>query len=444
MFKKGLILVLGLALLAIGFSTVFAQEEVTFWTTDNEPDRVAVYKDVAEEFMEKHPDVKINIVPLEESAISQRISAAAAAGDLPDIVRMGVERVSVFAADDLLDEDAAEEVINSIGETDFRDGPLSMVVDPATGKYAAIPFDGWIQAIWYRSDLFKKHNLTPPVSWADIDAAVDKLPETEDVDYALTLGTDPGSNYPHQVFEQVAISNDAWPFDKEGNVTMDTPRMVAALDFYTDLQRGAVPGPHYWRTARETYELGQTAMLFYSTYIMDDLVEGSGLEEGGKVDIPIEKLPQKTGFASKMVGPNGSATYGQLVTLGIFKDASPATTKVVEYFLTEGYIDILELAPFGKVPVLESAVDEWKELSPFFENYSSETLNQIANGFENMQRWLFRPDYGPTERAVIGDIEGQRLIPQVISRIAIEGSMTPEQGAEWLQKRVEELLAERK
>jgi multiple sugar transport system substrate-binding protein len=442
MLKKALIVSLTLSLLLFGALSVFA-EEVTFWTTDNEPDRVAVYEDVAEKFMDMHPDVTVKIVPMEESAISQRISAAAAAGDLPDLVRMGVERVSVFAADGLLDEDAVEEVIMSIGESDFRAGPLSMVVNPATGKYAALPFDGWIQAIWYRSDLFKKHNLTPPVSWADIDAAVDKLPETEDVEYALTLGTDPGSNYPHQVFEQVAISNNAWPFDEMGNVTMDTPEMVAALDFYTDLQRGAVPGPHYWRTARETYELGQTAMLFYSTYIMDDLVEGSGMEGGGKVEIPIENLPQKTGFASKMVGPNGSATYGQLVTLGIFKDASPATTKVAEYFLTDGYIDVLELAPFGKVPVLESAVEEWKELSPFFKNYSSETLNQIANGFESMQRWLFRPEYGPTERAVVGDIEGQRLIPQVISRIAIEGSMTPEEGAAFLQDRVEELLEER-
>ncbi len=443
MFKKVLATSLILAVLLVGGLSVLAEENVTFWTTDNEPDRVAVYEEIAEEFMDEYPDVEIEIVPVDESAISQRIAAAAAAGDLPDLVRMGVERVSVFAADNMLDEDAVEEVISSIGETDFRDGPLSMVVNPATGKYAALPFDGWIQAIWYRKDLFRENNLTPPVSWADINAAVDRLPETDDVDYALTLGTDPGQNYPHQVFEQVAISNDAWPFDSEGKVTMDTPEMVAALDFYTGLQRGAVPGPHYWRTARETYELSQTAMLFYSTYIMDDLVEGSGMEEGGKIEIPIEDLPQKTGFASNMVGPNGSATYGQLVTLGIFKDASPAATEVAEYYLTDGYINILALAPFGKVPVLESAVEEWKTLSPYFENYSDETLNEIANGFENMQRWLFRPDYGQTERAVIGDIEGQTLIPQVISRIAIEGSMTPEQGAEWLQDRVEELLEER-
>jgi hypothetical protein len=111
--------------------------------------------------------------------------------------------------------------------------------------------------------------------------------------------------------------------------------------------------------------------------------------------------------------------------------------------LTEGYIDVLALAPFGKVPVLESAVDGWKGLSPYFANYSEETLAQIAGGFDTMQRWLFRPDYDTTERAVVGDIEGRLLIPQVISNIALEGIMTPETGAEWLQEQVEALLAER-
>jgi multiple sugar transport system substrate-binding protein len=125
------------------------------------------------------------------------------------------------------------------------------------------------------------------------------------------------------------------------------------------------------------------------------------------------------------------------------KDAAPEAQMVVEYFLKEGYQDILGLAPFGKVPVLKSAVEGWMGLSPFFENYSEDTLNQIANGYDSMQRWLFRPDYDATERAVVGDIEGRLLIPTVISNIALEGNMTPETAAAWLQEQVEALLAER-
>lgn len=417
---------------------------IEFWTTDNEEERVNTYETVAQRFMEDNPEIDVRIVPIDEATISQRIATARAANRLPDIVRMGVERVAAFAADGILDQDAAAAVIESVGEDDFRSGPLQMVTDPATGKYAAIPYDGWVQALWYRTDMFEQAGLDAPVSWEDINAACDELPGTGNLLYALTLATDPGQNYPHQVFEQVAMSNEVWPFDEESNVTMNTPEMVEALRFYTNLQRCAPAGPQYWRGAREAYELDQAGMLFYSTYIMDDLVEGSGTDEGGTIEIAVEDLALKTGFAPQMEGPNGSASYGQLVTLGIMEGADPAAQDVVEHFLTgQNYQDVLALAPFGKVPVLESAVDGWTELSPFFENYSEETLAQIANGYESMQRWLFRPDYDTTQRAVVGDIEGRLLISQVISNIALEGTMTPESGAEWLQEQVESIYAER-
>jgi multiple sugar transport system substrate-binding protein len=416
---------------------------INFWSTDNDPGRPDVYEAIAARYMEEHPEVDIRILPITEAEVSTRIATAQAANRLPDIVRMGIERVAAFAADGILDEEAAQAVISSIGEDDFRAGPLAMVIDPTTGGYAAVPFDGWIQAIWYRKDIFDETGLNAPISWDDIRAACDTLPGTDNLLYAIGLGTDPGQNYGHQIFEQVAISNNAWPFDEAGNVTMNTPEMIEALDFYTSLQDCALPGPQYWRGAREAYELDQSGMLFYSTYIMDDLVDGSGLDGGGNVEITVEDLPGKTGFAPEMVGPNGSASYGQLVTLSIMQGADPAAQDVVEYFMTEGYQEVLALAPFGKVPVLESAVEDWSNSSDYFANYDPETLAQIANGYETMQRWLFRPDYDATERAVVGDIEGRLLIPTVISNIALEGTMTPETAAEFLQTEVENMLAER-
>jgi hypothetical protein len=206
---------------------------IEFWSTDNEEERVAVYEEVAARFMAEHPDIEVRIIPVEEGGISQRIATAVAANRLPDILRMGVERVAAFSADEILDEDAAEAVIASIGEDDFRAGPLAMVTNPATGKRAAVPYDGWVQAAWYRADMFGEAGLNPPTSWDDINAACDALPGKGNLLYALTLGTDPGQNYPHQVFEQVAMSNNAWPFDAAGNVTMNTPEMVEALRFYS-------------------------------------------------------------------------------------------------------------------------------------------------------------------------------------------------------------------
>jgi len=417
---------------------------IEFWTTDNEEERVIAYENVAKAYMSENPEVDLRIVPIDEASIAQRIATAQAANRLPDIIRLGIERVSSFAADGILDMDAAQATIEAIGLDDFQAGPLVMATDPTSGKYAAVPFDGWVQALWYRQDVFDKLSLKPPVKWEDIDAACDALPGQDDLLYGLTLATDPGQNYPHQVFEQVALSNNAWPIDEDGNVTMNTPEMIAALDWYSKLQRCAMPGPQYWRGARESYELGQSGMMFYSTYIMDDLVEGSGTDAGTNIQV-VEGIAMNSGFAPMMEGPNGAASYGQLVALGIIQGADPKAQDVIRYFMTgQNYLDILALAPMGKVPVLKSAVDGWRGLSEYFEYYSEDTIAQVANGYETMQRWLFRPDYDAIERAVVGDIEGRLLISQALSNIVLEGIMTPETAAEWLQQEVENLMADRK
>ena len=149
---------------------------VEFWTTDNEEERVQRYEEIAQRYMDLHPEVEIRIVPIEEAGLSQRISTAVAANRLPDIVRLGIERVAAFAADGILDEDAAAATITALGEDDFRSGPLQMVTNPATGKYSAVPFDGWIQAIWYREDVFSDLGLAAPIKWDDITTCLHHTP----------------------------------------------------------------------------------------------------------------------------------------------------------------------------------------------------------------------------------------------------------------------------
>ena len=438
MLKRSLSITLVLAILTVGsFVVAAADQTVTFWTNDNEAERIAVYEEVAEEFMEKNPEIKVEIVPIDETDLPQKIASSRAANNLPDLLRGGIERVIEFSSEELLNQEMASDVIDNIGEGKFSSGTLNKVFDESKDNYAAIPYEGWIQGIFYREDIFEKHNLSSPGSWSDLNAAVDKLPGTEDVKYALTLGTDPGRPSTQQWFEMFAISNEAWPFDEEGNVTMDTPEMVEALEFYTNLQRGAVPGPQYWRRARGTYQTGQTAMIIYSTYILGDLLDEDA--------VSVKDLHGKTNVATEIVGPEGEvATYGRLNNLLIFKNAAPATAKVAEYFLQEGYTDILSTNVFGKVPVLKEVSDEWKSLSPKLEQYPDQMIDEMLNGYENMQQWIYRSDYGPIELEVIGEMHGRRLVPEVISNIAIEGSMTPKEGAEWLQDRVEEMVEERK
>ena len=416
---------------------------VDFWTSDNEPKRVAVYRALAERYMAEHPGVTVNVVPYVESTTLQQLEAAQAAGDLPDLIRVGIEWVAALDGAGLLDPQAAGAVVQVVGETDFREGVLAMVTDVASGEVLAVPYDGWIQALWYRRDRFEQLGLKTPISWADLNQACDAIEAGGDPAFALVLPTVGNQNYVHQVFEQVAMSNNVWPFDAAGNVTMNTPEMVEALRFYAGLQRCSPDAPQDLYGARERYERDESAMLFYSTYIMDDLIEGSDNADGTKIEIAVENLPGKTGFTSSLAGPNGVASYGQLVTLALLDGASPAAQDVARFFLQEGYLDILATAPLGKVPVLDSALEPWSTSSPIFQAYSPATLGHIANGYATMKRWVLRPEYDRAQKATIGAIEARLIIPAAIEQIVL-GDLTPEAAAQQLQAQVEDLYRVRK
>ncbi|MCB0022255.1 MAG: carbohydrate ABC transporter substrate-binding protein [Caldilinea sp.] len=416
---------------------------VDFWTSDNEPKRVAVYRALAERYMAGHPGVTVNVVPYVESTTLQQLEAAQAAGDLPDLIRVGIEWVAALDGAGLLDPQAAGAVVQVVGETDFREGVLAMVTDVASGEVLAVPYDGWIQALWYRRDRFEQLGLKTPISWADLNQACDAIEAGGDPAFALVLPTVGNQNYVHQVFEQVAMSNNVWPFDAAGNVTMNTPEMVEALRFYAGLQRCSPDAPQDLYGARERYERDESAMLFYSTYIMDDLIEGSDNADGTKIEIAVENLPGKTGFTSSLAGPNGVASYGQLVTLALLDGASPAAQDVARFFLQEGYLDILATAPLGKVPVLDSALEPWSTSSPIFQAYSPATLGHIANGYATMKRWVLRPEYDRAQKATIGAIEARLIIPAAIEQIVL-GDLTPEAAAQQLQAQVEDLYRVRK
>lgn len=419
-------------------TTAAATTVIEFWSTDTQPERVAAYQAVAERFMAAHPGIQVQIVPVEEAQVSLRLAEAATQNALPDIVRLGVERTVALQARGLLDEAAAAAVVRAVGVEDFRSGPLQMVTNSVTDRPFAVPFDGWLGAIWYRKDLFDSLGLAAPVTWDQVEAACDALLEAEELTYALALPTAPDDNYVHQIFEQIAMSNNAWPFDGQGRPAFDTPAMVEALRFYLGLARCAPPGVDGAPAAAQHYLLGDSGMLFYSTYVMDDLVDGVVQADGSRVQPVYDDLAQRTGFSSSLVGPGGTAAYGQLVTLAMLQGADPAAQAVASFFLGEGYLEILALAPLGKVPVLQSATEPWMQLSPIFANYSAATLGHIANGYDTMQRWVLRPEYTDLQQALIGEVEGNLLIPQAIDAM-VRGEMTPEAAAQWLQEQVEAL-----
>ncbi len=403
---------------------------IEFWTTDIEQDRIETQQRLAQKFGEKNPGIEIKIVAVEESRVPEKLTAARAAGKMPDVVRLGLEYVSGYQKQKLLDTKTASKIIEELGEHTFFEAPLELLRLPDQKGYAAVPVDGWVQGIWYRKDLFEEKNLPEPRQWKDILEAAKAFYEPGKLMYGIVVGTDPQQVYTQQVFEHIALSNGARIFNSDGSITGNFEKLEEAVKFYYELASYGPPGNNYWREARQYYLTGRVAMIFYSPYIIDDI---AGLDKEQEVTVP--GLAKKTGFVPIIEGPQGDrASYGQVVAFAVMKNAEKdAAKKWIKFLLSDGYLDLCFMSPGGKVPVRKTIIDEWKK-HEYFSYYEPEMAEKISNGMAGIKRWGWLDG---KVFPLITDIYAKRIFPAAIDKV-IADEMSPEKAVRWAIERIKE------
>jgi multiple sugar transport system substrate-binding protein len=431
----------------IGFSTAGAQNQITFWTTEVEKDRLETQKEIARAFTQK-TGIDLQVVPVQENLLTQRITAAYAARSLPDVVFHPIDFTIGWADAGILDNKSATEVVNHLGKETFSAGPLTLAQVPK--GYAAVPADGWGQLLLYRKDLFEKKGLPVPERWDHILQAAKAL-HNPPLMWGFEAATDPGQTYTQQVFEHIALSNGVRLTDPSGNVTLDTPEMVETLEFYKSLIRFTPPGNLYWLHTRMDYLTGRAAMIIWSPFILDEL---SGLRRDQPVVPDIAKgepgfLARNTGFVTIIRGTKGAAQYGQINYLGITRDANKAAAKQwVEFLLTDGYLRWLGMAPEGKLPMRKGTqdkpncfIDGWMGLefgvttrAKISKFYGMDVVKTIIAGVDGFDRWGFAKGKG----ALISKIYGTKIIPEILKRF-LDDEINAKQAARMMHERVKAL-----
>ncbi|MGH0054364.1 MAG: ABC transporter substrate-binding protein, partial [Sphaerochaetaceae bacterium] len=178
--KKGIMLMLVLLLMGIG--TLFAQAqsetmaeepvEIEFWTTETQSDRMATIQVLIDTFMALNPTISINLIPVDENDLVTQAQTAKATNSLPALFEGPAETAVSFGAQNMLDIESATDVIQEIGIDRFYKGPLNVLETSGKNQYYALPYHGWIQGIWYRSDWFAQEGLEAPATWdAVLEAA---------------------------------------------------------------------------------------------------------------------------------------------------------------------------------------------------------------------------------------------------------------------------------
>ena len=394
-------LLVGTALTMVMSATAINAESIRFWTTEEQPDRLAKQQEMASNF-ETETGISVEVIPVTESDLGTRATAAFAAGDLPDVIYHPLQYALPWAEAGILESDAATEVIEELGAGTFSQGALDMAA--VDGGYASVPVDGWTQMIVYRKDLFDAAGLSAPSSYADVLAAIEALHNPPEM-FGFVAATKIDEGFMSQVLEHVFLANGVSPVDENGFAPLDEAATTEVLEFYKAITVASPPGELYWKQSRELYFAGKAAMIIRSPFILDEL---AGLRDAAPVTInddPTSRdLASATGIVTSFAGPSNpdGAAWADVRYFGITSDADfDAAQQFVEYSMSDGYMQTLSMAPEGKFPVRPGTADNptqftdaWSLLpvgvdrkAPLSELYAPEMMAEIVGGLSTAQRW---------------------------------------------------------
>lgn len=407
--------------------------KITVWTEENLEDRMAVQKRIVAEFTQK-TGIQVELVGMAEDQFSQAVTAAAAAGDLPDVIgALPLASVRELEANELLDTETPGKVVDQLGRSSFS--PRALELSASDGKLLAVPSDGWAQLILYRKDLFDKAGLQPPDTYEALQAAAQKL-NTGGV-AGITLAIAPKDSFTAQSFEHVAQANGCQLVDNSGNVALDSPQCQRAFEFYANLAKNySVKGKQDVDTTRATYFSGKAAMMIWSSFILDEMagLRKDALPSCAQCREDPEWLAKNTGVVTALKGPDGSAPaqFGEIVSWVITRDAAkdPAA-KFVTYLMNEGYERWVGMAPEGKFPTRTNFAEQWDKLpagvdskKPLSEIYPADVLTALRKSPDTFARWGIPQGQGKLVGATMGELP----VPKALSGV-VDGSLTPQAAA---------------
>ncbi|MFE7029822.1 extracellular solute-binding protein [Streptomyces sp. NPDC057621] len=187
-------------------------------------------KDFVKSFEAAHPDIDVKVQIQEWDGIGEKVTAALASSDAPDVIETGNTQVAQFAqSGGLLD------LSDKVGELGGKDW-LKGLAEPGAfeGKQYGIPYYAANRVVIYRTDLFEKAGVDP--------AAIKTRDQWIAATKKLNTGGTQGIYLPGQNWYTLA----GFVWDEGGDLatesggkwkgSLDTPEAVRGMEFYKKLQ----------------------------------------------------------------------------------------------------------------------------------------------------------------------------------------------------------------
>ncbi|HZG03056.1 MAG TPA: extracellular solute-binding protein [Streptomyces sp.] len=325
---------------------------LTYWASNQGPNIEADKKILTPELkkFEKRTGIKVKLEVIPWSDLLNRILAATASGQGPDVLNIGnTWSASLQATGALLPWD--EETFEKIGGRDrFVDAALGSA--GAEGKDpAAVPLYSMAYALYYNKKALKDAGVDePPATWDELVAAGKKI--SRDGRWALGVEGSNLSNNIHQVFV-LAKQHGADFFDASGKPDFTSDGAVAAVKQYVDFMaedRIVAPGnaEYAQNQSLQDFAKGRTAMLLWQTAAATFKSYGMKPGDWGVAPVPVPSGTPGTGRnTNSMVAGINLAVFGNT-------DNRDGALEFVKFMTSDEEQKILNKT-YGSIPPVKTA-----------------------------------------------------------------------------------------
>lgn len=416
--------VLALTLGACGGGSAKDDEKTTieFMHSSVEQDRLKVIDKLVADFEKENPDIKVKQMPVEEDAYNTKVVTLARSNKLPGVIEVSQDFAKVMDKDELIDQKAVGSVMKNVGEDNYYDGAKKLVRTEDGSGYIAAPISGWVQGIWYNKKTLSDAGFSEPTTWDSVLEIAKHFNDAGNKKYGIAMPT-ADSTMTEQAFSQFALSNNANVLDDKGKVTINTPEMKQALDYYKELSQYTMPGSNDVTEIKDAFMNGSTPMAIYSTYILPSVFEEGKSEDIGFA-IPTNKQEAVYGTVS-----------GLTISAGLDKEQKAASEKFVEYLSEAKNMEKWVLmSPGGAQPVNKEVVDSSSYQSNEVISAFGELPKEIASSFDKVQVFGL---VGDKNFIKMGDITSSGAISKAVNGVTV-GKEDPEKALKTAQESIEE------
>lgn len=370
-----------LLLLFMNLCHLYSEVRLTLYNSNTQPERIAVVRYLLDAFELYNPGMRIDLVDYSDDESIDLLFEK----DEPDIILADTRLLNRLNRRGFLDNRQMEVLIDRLGRDDFYNGALNI----------GIPYSAWLQVLWYRKDWFERDKLIPPSTISNIQKAAGFY--TGMGRYGIILGS-VNETYTEQCFLHLAAANGLTLEDNNSEPWIDGDILYKNLTMYKSLQLASPKIENSWRS-RDYYMQQRSAMLFYSTHLMDDLAireislnsltskHCPGLD-GTEYD---PNLIKNTGMITTITGEK-SVSYGSVSGFGLFKsndkERDRAKELLIEFlFRDDVYITWLHMSPGGMLPVKRSILENdnfFRDPAGVFRRFGRDRIIELTNGIDNL------------------------------------------------------------